>query len=136
MAAVRWPKRRLRLGPAESKAFSWVKLPHAQRATADPPKIRDYLLSEEHPVGQYKARFFLALGFTRGGWRILRDRIVESAAQGSVIAIESTPYGEKYVVQGTLKGPAGREADLVSVWIMRLNETAPRLVTAYPGGRR
>lgn len=41
-----------------------VKLPGAERAFIDPSKVRDYLLSESHPVGRFKAAFFIALGYS------------------------------------------------------------------------
>ena len=33
-----------------------MRLPGAQRAIIDAAKVRDYLLSPEHPVGRAKAR--------------------------------------------------------------------------------
>ncbi|GJG85381.1 hypothetical protein tb265_05620 [Gemmatimonadetes bacterium T265] len=44
-----------------------MKLPNAERAVVDPAKVRDYLLSPDHPVGESKARFFATLGLTREG---------------------------------------------------------------------
>jgi hypothetical protein len=41
-----------------------MKLPGADRAIVDAAKVRDYLLSPEHPVGRFKAVFFGALGYT------------------------------------------------------------------------
>jgi hypothetical protein len=37
-------------------------LPHAELATIDPAKLRDYLLSPSHPVGRFKATVVDALG--------------------------------------------------------------------------
>ena len=42
-------------------------------------------------------------------------------------------FGDKYEVRGTLVGPAGRAATIVTVWIVLAGETAPRFVTAFPG---
>jgi hypothetical protein len=42
-----------------------MRIPGADRAVVDEAKIRHYLLSPEHPVGDPKARFFKALGFSR-----------------------------------------------------------------------
>lgn len=39
-----------------------MRLPNADRAAIDAAKIRDYLLSEMHPVGRFKAAFFSTLG--------------------------------------------------------------------------
>jgi len=39
-----------------------MSLPNAERAVVDPVKVRDYLLSAVHPIGRFKARFFVAMG--------------------------------------------------------------------------
>ena len=44
----------------------------------------------------------------------------------------ASPYGQKYEVGGFLQGPTGREAPVVTVWIVLRGEDVPRLVTAYP----
>ena len=109
-----------------------MKLPNAEHALVDPAKVRDYLLSPEHPVGRAKARFFAALGFSRDGWPVLREALL-AHAQGEAELGEGSPYGQKYAVRGILQGPAGRAAPVVSVWIVLTGEGFPRLVTAYPG---
>ncbi|HKH48502.1 MAG TPA: adhesin, partial [Thermoanaerobaculia bacterium] len=45
-----------------------MKLPGADRAIVDEAKVRDYLLSSEHPVGRFKAAFFANVGYTRQDW--------------------------------------------------------------------
>jgi hypothetical protein len=42
-----------------------VKVPGAEHAIVDAAKVRDYLLSHEHPVGRFKAVFFEAFDYTR-----------------------------------------------------------------------
>ena len=44
-----------------------------------------------------------------------------------------TRYGKKYVIRANLKGPNGKAAAVVSVWILLKDEYVPRFVTAYPG---
>ena len=41
-----------------------MKLPNASGAIIEPAKLRDYLLSPAHPVGRFKAPFFVALGYS------------------------------------------------------------------------
>jgi hypothetical protein len=41
-------------------------------------------------------------------------------------------YGTKYVVDGTIEGPAGHAGTVRTVWIVESEGDAPRLVTAYP----
>ena len=44
-------------------------LPNADRATIEPSKVRDYLLSPAHPIGRFKAAVFAALGYTQDDWQ-------------------------------------------------------------------
>ena len=89
-------------------------LPGAGKATIDPAKLRDYLLSPTHPIGRFKARFFAALGSLRG-----------------VGGSSKRPFG--YTIRAILNGPNGQSAVVVSVWFIPASGMAPRFVTAYPG---
>lgn len=42
-------------------------------------------------------------------------------------------FGQKYGVNGILRGPSGREAAVTTIWIVKNGEDFPRLVTVYPG---
>jgi hypothetical protein len=110
-----------------------MTLPNAERALVEDAKVRDYLLSPEHPVGRGKARFFAALGFTRDGWPLLRDALLAVAREGEAEPGELTVFGQKYAVRGILRGPGGRAGAVLTAWIVRRGEDAPRLVSAYPG---
>jgi hypothetical protein len=46
-----------------------VKLPAAERALIEPAKVRDYLLSRQHPVGRFKAVLFESLGYSADAWQ-------------------------------------------------------------------
>lgn len=109
-----------------------MRLPGAEQAVVPPEKVRDYLLSPEHPVGSAKARFFAALGFRRADWPALQAALRAHGAAGEAEAAVS-PYGRKFEVRGMLQGPGGREAAVVTVWIILRGEDVPRLVTAFPG---
>lgn len=108
-----------------------LRIPGAERAVVDPAKVRDYLLSLEHPVGRAKARVFVALGFTRARWPVLQA-VLRAAAAGDADLGEATPFGQKYAVRATIRGPGGREARVLTAWIVLAGEDFPRLVTAYP----
>jgi hypothetical protein len=110
-----------------------VTIPGAERAIVDVSKVRDYLLSHEHPVGRAKAQFFAQLGFSRTNWTALRDQLLEFA-RGDAELGAATPFGQKYVVRGTLQGTMD-SASIVTVWILLQNEDVPRFVTAFPGTR-
>ena len=111
-----------------------MKLPNASRAIIDVAKLRDYLLSPAHPVGRFKAPFFVALGYSQHQWPELEaDLRAQHLSQEAQPATTSS-YGQKYEIRAILTGPAGRSAEVVSVWIILAREDVPRLVTAYPGG--
>jgi len=110
-----------------------VKLPCAQQAIIDPAKVRDYLLSETHPVGRFKAPFFRSLGYAVDRWEELGHALHKLAVDGMAESTESNQYGQKYRVVGTLRGPSEREARVVTIWIVLRGEEVPRFITAYPG---
>ena len=110
-----------------------MRLPGGERAIIDPEKLRDYVLSRVHPMGRFKAAFFASLGYETDNWQDL-DRALRAAAdQAEAEPEERAPYGQKYRIRSILEGPAGRSAEIVSVWIILHDETAPRLVTVMPG---
>lgn len=112
-----------------------MALPRAEQAVVEPRKIRDYLLSPSHPLGRFKATFFEALGYSAEDWEVLVADLRRHAAEGEVVAREATRYGQRCRVGGPLRGPSGKEADVVSVWIILDGEYDPRFVTAFPGAR-
>ena len=109
-----------------------MSLPNADRAIIDAAKIRDYLLSEIHPVGRFKAAFFIALGYSAGRWELLRDDLIAVARGNTAAPGKPSPFGRTFEVDGILTGPSGRSADVRSVWIVRATEDSPRFVTAMP----
>lgn len=109
-------------------------LPNLDRAQIPPAKLRDYLLNPEHPVGRAKARFFTALGFSRERWADLHAALFAHAALGEVTAEPVGRFGQKFVVRGTIEGPAGA-APVRAVWIQVLDTEGPSFVTAYPEER-
>jgi hypothetical protein len=108
-----------------------MRLP-AQNAIIAPAKLRDYLLSEQHPDGRSKARYLAGLGYRRVEWprlvRDLREQILPLEAR----PVRNSPWGTKYEILGVLRGPNGRTAWIRSIWIVLRNETRPRLVTLTP----
>ncbi|HYU32831.1 MAG TPA: hypothetical protein VEW48_11770 [Thermoanaerobaculia bacterium] len=110
-----------------------MKLPGADRAIVDEAKVRDYLLSPEHPIGRFKAAFFASVGYTRQDWEWLRQEFVSIAASEDATLGQSNAFGQKYEVRGRIEGPKGRRFEIVTVWIVLRGESVPRFVTAYPG---
>lgn len=48
-----------------------MKLPGVDRAVIDEAKIRDGLLSVVHPIGRFKAAFFMTLVYSSDEWETL-----------------------------------------------------------------
>ncbi len=110
-----------------------MMLPGAERAAVDVAKIRDYLLSHEHPIGRFKAVFFESLGYAQSDWTRLQAALLDLARTRDAVEGQASQFGQKYQVRGSLIGPSGRQADIVTVWVVLAGEDFPRLVTAYPG---
>lgn len=106
-------------------------LPNSSKAVIAPEKLRDYLLSQTHPIGRYKALFFRTLGYEQSNWQQLESQLRSMLARPAEPS-EPTDYGTKYAIIGPLKGLNGRMAEIVSVWIILAGEDTPRFVTAYP----
>ena len=113
-----------------------MRLPAAERAYVDHAKVRDYLLSPVHPHGRFKADFFRGLGYTRAKWPRLQRDLKDGATADGAIPAALTVFGRLFELRVMLRGPSGREASVVTVWITRREEDFPRFVTAYPGAPR
>ena len=112
-----------------------MRIPNADRAVIEPAKLHDYVLSRGHPVGRFKASFFLALGYSAETWRQLESDLRNHLSHDAT-AEAPTDYGQKYAIRATLVGPSGQSAEVVSVRVVRTGEDFPRFVTAYPEGGR
>ncbi len=108
------------------------RLPHVDKAYISPRKISDYLLSETHAVGKAKAKFFRALGYNEATSEQLKQGILDIAQTENVAEKKESPYGMKYVVDGTLQTPRGVMVTIRTVWIIDTGEDVPRFVTAHP----
>jgi hypothetical protein len=94
-------------------------------------KLTDYLLSDSHPVGRFKAVFFQSMGYSNAAPNLLAQDL--TALVGNSLEIsEVTPFGRKFLSRGTLEGPSGRKALVTAIWIILPGEDQLRLVTAYP----
>lgn len=110
-----------------------MELPARDRVQIEPAKVRDYLLSKAHPVGRFKAAFFEALGYSGSDWLRLDADLRQLAETGDATLGRWTKYGQHYEVRGTLRGPSGRVAQVITIWMVRANEETSRFITAFPG---
>ena len=107
-----------------------MRLTYLQSALVEERKVREYLLSEERIEG--KAAFFTAFGFALARWELLHDALLLHATSHDVALSVENPHGTKYIVEGALQTPDGRNPQVRSVWIINSGTVVPRLVTAYP----
>ena len=109
-----------------------MKLPEFASVNVPEQKIVAYLLSFTHPDGRGKAIFFSRFGFHTNQWQVFAAALRQHAAAHEVVAIDQTPFGTRYVIEGPLDTPDGRNPLVRTVWFIATDETIPRLVTAYP----
>lgn len=113
-----------------------MRIRNVDRAVIERAKLQTYLLSETHAVGRFKAAFFFGLGYTAESWWRLAEDLRDQRLTRDATPTETNSYGQKYEIRASLVGPAGRAAEVVSVWVILANEDFPRFVTAYPEGGR
>jgi hypothetical protein len=109
-----------------------MELPNKSNAQISLTKIVDYLLSENHPVGKSKARYFRSHGFNDENASDLANGLLSIAQNGQVGSSERSLFGIKYVLDGELDTPNGDKIRVRTVWIIESNSDIPRFVTAYP----
>jgi hypothetical protein len=108
-----------------------VKLPNGTDAIVERAKLVDYVLSQTHPIGRFKATFFASMGIDSENWEVLQSSLLSLAATADAKLGRTTEFGQKYLIPGHIVGPQD-SADILSVWIIRAGEDRPRLVTVYP----
>ena len=108
-----------------------MKLPFGNNAYVSKRKIRDYLLSQTHPVGRLKAKFFYSIGFSQKDVKRL-EQLLLKIAEEDVVKVTSSEYGKKYIIEGLIQSPKGKSVRIQTVWIIETGGKHPRFVTAYP----
>ena len=79
-------------------------LPNAERAEIAAEKLRDYLLSNEHPIGRFKARFFTALGFSAARWQELEFALrAQHLTQDAELGARGS-HGQTFTIHAILVG--------------------------------
>lgn len=87
-----------------------MRLPNIESALIPPEKLRDYLLSPNHPIGRYKAAFFRSLGYEQDEWEAL-EHDIRSLLTGNAEEKDVTEYGTKYSILGSITEPNGRSTN-------------------------
>lgn len=95
-------------------------------------KLVKYILSQTHPVGRFKAKFFRQSGFDETNANLFEEALKAIAESQDVQKVIKSPYGTKYLIQGKIETPIGKTVAVKTVWIIEKGETNPRFVTVYP----
>lgn len=66
-----------------------MKLPNRKQLEIAKNKLIYYLLSDTHPTGRFKARFFKSLGYDENNMEVLENHI-QNIAKNDVISTTST----------------------------------------------
>lgn len=109
-----------------------MRLPNADNVLVQVAKARDYLLAPDHPEGGDKSGFFVRFNFYRERWEVLADALQVHGVSNEVTNVIETSHGMKFVVEGILETPDGRNPHTRSVWLIDNGSDIPRLITAYP----
>jgi hypothetical protein len=72
------------------------------------------------------------MGFDESNVDVLEVGLLEIAQNEDVAKTETTPYGTKYVIYGTMATPVGEFIELLTVWMIDTGQENPRFITAYP----
>lgn len=109
-----------------------MKLPNSKNAFIAPEKLTDYLLSEFHPGGKSKAKFFKTAGFSEINVSLLKKSLLKIAKTQHIKNITESIHGIKYIIEGKIKTPNRINIHIRTIWIQEPGQNAPRFVTAYP----
>jgi len=109
-----------------------MQIPYIENIFINKTKVKDYLLSEIHNTGKYKARFFLKIGFEQQLPEILITELISIAENNNLIAVLNTEFGTKYTIEGFINAPNGKKYFIRTIWIIHTLQKQPYLITAYP----
>ena len=108
-----------------------MKLPNPELAIIDDRKLAGYSLNLEHDEGKHKARVFKA-ALNMDGLHLeeLRDALLTAVKTYDAVPDKINAFGQRYVIDFLLTHE-DKTAMIHSVWIVRINENFPRLITCY-----
>jgi hypothetical protein len=111
-----------------------MKLPNYEQVMMTREKVVDYLLSNTHRDGRHKDAFFKRFGFAVAEWERAAWALREHAAEHDVTRVETSLDGQRYVMEGGIRSPDGRDPFIRTIWFTETADETPRFVTAYPLG--
>lgn len=109
-----------------------MKLPNNNLSFVADNKITDYLLSDIHAIGKYKADFFKRFGFDIADIDTFKGSLIQHSIDRDIVKTKGSDLGIKYELKCEIKTPDERNPCIVTVWIVEIGMKEPKLVTAYP----
>lgn len=109
-----------------------MKLPNGKRAIIASEKLTDYIFSEKHSTGKFKAKFFHKLGFDQNNSSLFEQALRKIAESEDIEDTQTSPYGTKYILDGKIHTPVGRIIKVRTIWIIEKGQNKPRFITVYP----
>ena len=108
-----------------------MKLPNLDLAVIDDRKLAGYSLNLDHDEGKHKARVFkAALNMDVSHLEELKQALRSALENYDAVPAARNAYGQKYVIDFSLTREE-KTAIIHSVWIVKDNESFPRLITCY-----
>ena len=108
-----------------------ARLPNYERAVIEIRKLADYCLNPQHPRGRHKASVFRdALGVTRADSSWLRSALLTALPNTEATELASDGFGRRWRVDA-LVSRQDKNCVVRTIWIVRIGEDAPRLVTCW-----
>lgn len=95
-------------------------------------KLIDYILSEIHSTGKFKAKYFRNIGFNETNIHLFEKALRQIAKSEEVKDEIISEYGTKYIVDGKIHSPTKQTVRVTTVWIIEKGQNRPRFVTVYP----
>lgn len=105
-----------------------MKLP--PDALIAPDKLTRYLL-RWRPEDD-KSAFLAKAGYTLENSEQLRQDIQNQILSLDASFLESTEYGPKYAIRGSLHGPNGCELRVITIWMTEEATRQTKFITLYP----
>jgi hypothetical protein len=109
-----------------------LKIPNAEYAIVPKAKVVNYLLSPTHFYGKTKEGFFTRFGFSLDEWEVFANSLKRFVQTTEMVREENSPFGKRFVVEGNLETPDGRNPFVRTIWFIENEEVIPHFVTAYP----
>ena len=107
------------------------RVPGAEAASADDRKFREYILSETHPIGRGKAKFFKNIGYTGANWQELREQFLAQLPRvPGRYTQDGYGQGKNYEAVISVASSSGT-ANVRTFWEVH-PENGTKFLTAYP----